>query len=62
MDPQPIRFERAEGRKPILEREERASFADEGVAMRQADARDGTNAFLEAAFEDATSDEPDYKW
>jgi hypothetical protein len=62
MEPKPIKFERIEGRKPILEKEDQESLAQEGLLIREADERDGTNAFLEAAFADALADEPDYKW
>ena len=62
MDPKPIRFETVQGRKPILGPEDQASFADEGRSIRLADDRDGTNAFLEAAFADGVADEPEYKW
>jgi hypothetical protein len=62
MDPKAIRFERIEGRKPVMEPADRASLAEEGRLIRDADQRDGTNAFLEAAFDDATADEPEYKW
>jgi len=62
MDPKPIRFERVEGRKPIVDRRDEEALAEEASSIRQADEADGTNAFLEAAFADATSSEPDYKW
>ena len=62
MEPKPIKFEWTAGRKPILESEDRDALAEEGRLIREADERDGTNAFLEAAFADALADEPDYKW
>lgn len=62
MDPKAIRFERVQGRKPVLETGDMREFAEEGRLIREADERDGTNAFLEAAFEDVLADEPDYKW
>jgi hypothetical protein len=62
MDPKTIRFERVEGRRPVLEPSDMREFAEEGRLIREADERDGTNAFLEAAFADALADEPDYKW
>jgi len=62
MDPKAIRFESVRGRKPFLEAGDMREFAEEGRLIREADERDGTNAFLEAAFEDALADEPDYKW
>lgn len=62
MDPKVIRYERVEGRKPVVDEVHDAAFAAEGRRIREADERDGTNAFLEAAFEDATAGEPGYKW
>lgn len=62
MDPKMLRFERVEGRRPVLESGDMREFVEEGRLIRDADERDGTNAFLEAAFADALADEPDYKW
>lgn len=62
MDPKTIRFERVEGRRPLLEPDDMFDLAEEGRLIRQADERDGTNTFLEAAFADAIADEPGYQW
>jgi len=47
---------------PVLDDGEKALLEAEGRAIREADTRDGTNTFLEAAFADAVADEPDYEW
>ena len=62
MEPKKIPYQQVLGRMPVLGEDEMASLAAEGLAIREADERDGTNAFLEAAFADAVSDEPDYEW
>jgi len=62
MEPKAIKYRRVEGRKPFIEGDDQAALAEEGQRIREADERDGTNAFLEAAFADALADEPDYKW
>lgn len=62
MEPKKIRYEQVAGRMPVLDDEERAELEAEGLAIRAADERDGTNAFLDAAFADALADEPDYEW
>ena len=59
MDTKPIKFRRAEGRKPVVSQEEDDSLAIEGLRIREADERDGTNEFLEASFDDAVAGERD---
>ena len=58
MDPSDI-YETVEARRPVIED---ADLEAEARAINKADQRDGTNAFLEAAWREMDENEPPYEW
>ncbi|MEQ8400469.1 MAG: hypothetical protein RIB53_11850 [Roseitalea porphyridii] len=59
MDPKERTYETVTARRLALTDDE---WKREGEIIRQADERDGTLEFIEALFDDAMKDEPEYEW
>lgn len=59
MDPNERKYETVTARRLALTDKE---WKREGQIIREADERDGTLDFIEAIFDDAMKDEPDYEW
>lgn len=59
MDPKERKYETVTAHRLSLTEEE---WKREGEIIRETDERDGTLGFIEALFDDAMKDEPDYEW
>lgn len=52
-----LRYEIVEGRRPYIAEEDRAAFEEAGRQINEADARDGTNDFIDALIEEEVEPE-----
>ncbi len=59
MDPKERKYEIVTARRFDLASDE---WVREAKTINEADERDGTLQFIEALFDEAMSEEPDYKW